>query len=159
LGDGEDAGLGGELGGLEALADIAELGEDLRGADASGAREGHDDAPVREGLDGVLDTAGELADRRDEGDEADDLALGIGLRLAGEALRSGAQAGEQLFGGAPARVAMLGHEGLQALLPEALRALGRRERARKARANGLSKSAKTPAAPGQKPRAGCGAGW
>jgi hypothetical protein len=37
VGDGADAGLGGELGlGLEALAHIAELGEDLGGAQAPG---------------------------------------------------------------------------------------------------------------------------
>lgn len=47
-------------------APVDELGEDLGGADAPGGREGHDDASVREGGDGVLDAAEELADRGDE---------------------------------------------------------------------------------------------
>ena len=109
VGDGGDAGLGGELVvGLEAFADVAELGEDLGGADAAGAREGHDDPAVGQLGDGVLDAAGELGDRGDEGCEradegADELALGVGLGLAGEALRGGAQAGEQLLGGCAGR--------------------------------------------------------
>src|SRR3954453_21910695 len=45
--DRSDAGLGGELvGGLEALADVAELGQDLGGADPAGAREGGDDRAI-----------------------------------------------------------------------------------------------------------------
>jgi hypothetical protein len=46
VGDRSDAGLGGELSvGCEALAHAAELGQDLRSADAPGAREAHQDLP------------------------------------------------------------------------------------------------------------------
>ena len=56
VGDRTGAGFGGELvGGGEALADVAELGEDLGRADAAGAREGHDDLAVRRVGDGLLD--------------------------------------------------------------------------------------------------------
>jgi hypothetical protein len=57
------AGLGGEeVGGGEALADVAELREDLGGADAPGAREGHDDLSVRRVGDGLLDASGQPGD-------------------------------------------------------------------------------------------------
>ena len=47
VGDRADAGFGGEVvGAREALAHIAELGEDLRGADAPRPWEGHDDLAV-----------------------------------------------------------------------------------------------------------------
>jgi len=46
VGDWADAGLSGELIlGLEALAHIAEFGQDLGGADSTGARERRDDLP------------------------------------------------------------------------------------------------------------------
>lgn len=70
VGDETDAGFGGEpLFGLEAFADVAELGEDLGGgADAAGAWEGHDDDPtVRQGFDGVLEAGGQLGDLGNEG--------------------------------------------------------------------------------------------
>jgi hypothetical protein len=53
--------------GLEALTHVAELGQDLGGADRSGAGKGHDDASIRQGGNGVLDPAGELAELLDEG--------------------------------------------------------------------------------------------
>src|SRR4051794_34801434 len=61
--DGSNAGLGGELPfGLEALAHVAELGEDLGGADPACAREGHDDRAVGQVGDLVLDAAGQPGD-------------------------------------------------------------------------------------------------
>ena len=44
---------------LESFTDIAELGEDLGSVDAAAARERHDDSPVCELSDLVLDTCGE----------------------------------------------------------------------------------------------------
>jgi hypothetical protein len=107
-GDRAQAGLGGELvGGEVTRADVAELGEDLCGADLSGPREGHDDPPVGQGGDGVLDAAGEPGDLGDQvlegcGQGAGQLALGVGLGIAGEAGRGGAQAGQESGGGAAA---------------------------------------------------------
>jgi hypothetical protein len=73
VGDGADAGLGGELAfSGEAFADIAELGEDLSGVDSAGTREGHDDAAVGQVGDGVFDAAGELPDGRDDAGQAGD---------------------------------------------------------------------------------------
>ena len=67
VGDGADAGLGGELlRRLEAAADVAELGEDLGGADASCAREGHDDLAIGKAADGVLDARAELGQFGDQ---------------------------------------------------------------------------------------------
>ena len=49
IGDGRDTGLRGEMVfALEAGPHVAEFGGDLGGADLSGAREGHDDAPLRQ---------------------------------------------------------------------------------------------------------------
>ena len=60
MGNWADAGLGGELlFGLEALTHVAELGKDLGGAEAAGAREGHDDLAVGQFSDLVLDASGE----------------------------------------------------------------------------------------------------
>src|SRR4029079_16096364 len=87
-GDGRDAGLGGEvLRGSESDAVVAELREDLGGADAAGAEERGDDLAVGVGLDGVLDGGGERLDLSDEraedGDEgADTVAPGLGLHLS-----------------------------------------------------------------------------
>ena len=67
VGDGRDAGLGGELFvAVEALAHAAQLGQDLRGADAPGTREAHQDAAVVAGGDVVLDAAGEQPDLFDQ---------------------------------------------------------------------------------------------
>ena len=81
MGDGADAGFGGELlFGLEAGADVAEFGDDLGGADAAGAREGHHDLAVGQGGDSVLEARRQLGDFGDEGGEdggerADELPL------------------------------------------------------------------------------------
>ena len=101
----------------------------LGGTDAAGAREGHDDLTVGEFGDSVLDARGELGEFADErfenGNEgAHELAPGFGLDLADLALRSRAQAVEQLGGGAPAGITVLGEEGPQALLAEPRGAVG-----------------------------------
>src|SRR5438093_6338384 len=126
MGDGRYAGLGGELvvaGEAEAI--VTELGEDLRGVDAAGARERGDDGAVRVGGDGVLDGRGELDQLREERVEnahesAHELALGLGLRRAAETGRCAAQPLEKERGGTPAAVAVLGKEVRQALVPETL---------------------------------------
>jgi len=128
--DGADAGLGCELVfGLEALANIAELGEDLGGADAAGTREGHDDPAVGELGDGVFDARGERSDLVDKaveqgGECADELTLGVGFGFLGEAGWGGAQPGEEFGGRATAGVAMLGEEAGEAFLAEAAGAVG-----------------------------------
>ena len=61
------AGLGGQLRVAgEAVADITQLGEDLRGADLAGPRQRHDELTVGQFGDGVLDARGELVDLLDE---------------------------------------------------------------------------------------------
>lgn len=101
VGDGSDAGFGGELVfGLEALAHIAELGEDLCGIDAAGAGKGHDDLAIGERRDRVLDACrelGELGDeRRKHGRKrADEIALHLGLGFAGAAGGRGPEPGEE----------------------------------------------------------------
>ena len=79
----------------------------------------------------MLDAAGELANGLDDRTErahedADEFGFGVGLGLAGEAPRCGAQPCEQLLGAAAPGIAVLGQEGLHALA-EPLRALRRRE--------------------------------
>src|SRR5215212_2682958 len=60
VGDGSDAGFGGQvLVAEEALAHAAELREDLRRADAAGAREAHQELAVFERSDVMLDAAGQ----------------------------------------------------------------------------------------------------
>ena len=67
VGDGRDAGLGGELGiRLETLTNVTELRKDRCGADSPGPREGHDDPAVGQVCDRVLYSAGKLANRPDE---------------------------------------------------------------------------------------------
>ena len=51
---------------VEALAHAAELGQELSGADASGAWEAHDDLAVLERSDVVLDTAGQESNLLDQ---------------------------------------------------------------------------------------------
>src|SRR5512144_2728370 len=104
MGDRADTGPGGEvIGGGEALTDVAELGEDVGGAEAPGTREGHADLAVGQFGDGALDAAGELGDLADRtiedgGEGPNHLALGLGFGLGGKAGRGGPQAGEQLGG-------------------------------------------------------------
>ena len=113
-GDGSDAGLGGELlGGGEALADVAELGKDLGGADAPGAWEGHDDAAVGELSDGVLDAPVSVASWLDQGLQdgdqgADELAFGFRFGWRGQAAGAACRRASNSAGGAPAAVGMLG---------------------------------------------------
>ena len=158
MGDGADAGFGGELVvGGEALADVAEFGEDLGGADAPRAREGHDDLAVGELGDGVLDAAGELGDLGDEGSRTAARARTISPLASASAspARPRGAARRRASSSAGVRrpqIAVLGQEGGQALLAEALRRCrGRDSGSRKASAIGLSMSAKMAAAPGQKP--------
>src|SRR3954454_2651637 len=112
VGDAGEAGLGGELAfGREALAHVAELGEDLRRADAARPREGHDDPPVRQLGDGVLDAAGDPGDLGDEGlqgarERAHEFPLGLALGLAGAAPRGGREPRQQRLGRAAAAVAV-----------------------------------------------------
>ena len=130
VGDGSDAGFGGELVfGEEALADIAEFGEDLRSADSAGAGEGHDDPAVGELGDGVLDARGEPGNLADEhieagGERANEFALGIGFGFLGEAIGGGAQPGEELGRRAASAIAVLGEEAGEALLAEARCTIG-----------------------------------
>ena len=59
MGDGRDAGLGGELVvGLEALGDVAELGEDLRGVTFPARGKDMTTCAGREVGDGMLDCGG-----------------------------------------------------------------------------------------------------
>ncbi len=131
VGDGTDAGLGGELiFGGEALADVAEFGQDRCCADASGAGEGHDDLTVGQVGHGVLDARGQLGDLADEafedGDErAGDLALGVGLCIAGEARGRGLQPGQEFGGRSAPAIGVLGHEAGEALFAETAGAVGR----------------------------------
>ena len=88
VGDGGDTGLGGELRfGREAFTNAAELGEDLSGADAAGARKRHDDLAVGQVCHGVLNAGGELGELGDQalqdaGERSAQLALGFGLQFA-----------------------------------------------------------------------------
>ena len=88
-GDGGDAGFGGELvGGREAGAIVAELGEDLGGVDRPTAREALDERAIGMCGQGRRDRRRELLDLGDEGGEdrdhgVDEFAAGLGLRLAG----------------------------------------------------------------------------
>jgi hypothetical protein len=67
VGDGADAGLSGELVlGREPLAHVAELGQDLGGADATGAGEGGYDLALGQFADGVFDARGKLGDLSDQ---------------------------------------------------------------------------------------------
>ena len=126
------AGLRGELvGGGEALADVAEFGEDPCCTDAPGAREGHDDLSVRRVGDGLLDAAGQPGDLADQalehgGKGANHLALGLGFGLVGQAGRCGAQPGKQLGRSAAAAIGVACEERLHPLLAEARGRLRRR---------------------------------
>jgi len=125
VGDRADAGLGGELiVGREAFADVTQLGQDLGRAEASGAREGHDDAAVGQCGDPLLDRCGERLELAGEGREqagegAHQLTLGLALGLAGAAAGRLAQAAEQLGRGPPAAIGLPGKEPGEAFLAEA----------------------------------------
>ena len=112
--DRSDAGLGGELvGGLEAFPDIAELGEDLGGADLTGAREGGDDRAVGEIGERMLDARGQLRDLGDQGlehggESADELTFSFGLSVAGAPCGEGLEARQQLARRASPAIAALG---------------------------------------------------
>ena len=67
VGDWADAGLSSKLVlGREALAHVAEFGQDLGGADATGAREGREDLTIGQFADGMFDARGELGDLSDQ---------------------------------------------------------------------------------------------
>ena len=124
MGDRRDAGLGGELVvGLEALAVVSKLGDDLGGVDLASAREGHHDLAGGELGDGVLDRGGEPADALDDGpedaDEVDDsLALGLLLERSCKARGCCAKTREKLLGATASGVAVARQEPSQALLTE-----------------------------------------
>ena len=72
----------------EAVAYIAQFGEDLCGADLAGTRQRHDELTVGQLGYGVLDTRGELGDLFDDdvqgsGERVHERALGIGFRFIG----------------------------------------------------------------------------
>src|SRR5438552_6611125 len=102
IGDGRDAGLGGELVGMgEAGAIVAELGEDLGGVDAPGTWEGHDDRTIRMLCHGMLETRGEQLElgheRFEERRKGEyEFPLGLAIGGSGQACRCRAQAIEQL---------------------------------------------------------------
>ena len=131
VGDGADAGLSGELVlGLEALAYVTEFGQDLGGADATGAREGGYDFAIGQFADGVFDARGQLGDLSDQrgedgGPGAHEFALGIGFAVAGQTGRCAPQARQQLAGASSAAIAMLRHEGFDALLAQPCSAVRR----------------------------------
>ena len=116
LGDGGQAGLGGELVvGGEASAIVAELGQDLRGVDGATARQALHEPTIRmlrqRGGDGggeVLDVRHERAEHGDDG--PDDVAARLGFRLADLAGGGAVQPGEQLGHGAAATVGVLPEE-------------------------------------------------
>ena len=94
--------------------------EDLRGADLAGARQRHDELPIGELADGVLDACAELGNLFDNDAEGcrerlRQSALGIGFAFIGVAGGGGTQARKQFSGAAPPAVAMLGQEGGEAL--------------------------------------------
>jgi hypothetical protein len=113
VGDRSDAGLGGELVlGREAVG-MAELGQDLGGADTACAREGHDDPAVGQVGHGVLDAGGEPGDLGNEALEdgregADQFALG--LDVSGEAGGGGPEARQQFGRRAASALARIIHE-------------------------------------------------
>ena len=90
-GDGGGAGLGGELlGGGEASAVIAELGQERGGIDLATAGQALEERAVGMVGQGGGDRGRELLDLGDEGDQdrdqaADELATGVALGLAGAA--------------------------------------------------------------------------
>ncbi len=102
----------------------AQLGQDLRRAHSSGAREAHQQAAIVNRADVVLDAAGQQPDLRDQaGQDAHqaegELALGFHLQLADDHGRSLVQPGQQFVGAAPTAVGMLGAERGHALGAEA----------------------------------------
>ena len=131
VGDGREAGLGGELRVRgEARAIIAELREDLGGVDGTAAGQALEQRTI-----GMLrqrggDGRGELLDVGDEGREdgdegADDLAARLSFGLPDLTGRSPAEAGQQLRHGAPATVGVLAEELGEAAFGEPGGAVGR----------------------------------
>ena len=116
--------------GGEAVADIAQLGQDLCGADLAGPRQRHDELAVRRLSHRVLDARGDLRNLFDQGSQGrgerqHERALGIDFEFSGVAGRRGAQAFQQGRWGAPAAVAVLRQEHGQALFAAACSARGR----------------------------------
>lgn len=81
----------------------AEFGQDLGRADATGAREGHEDGTVGKRRGGMFQARGQLGDLGNQGGENDgeaahELATDLGFGLTSLSGRRSAQAGEQLGG-------------------------------------------------------------
>jgi len=113
VGHGYRAGLCGEpIERGEALAHVTELGQDLRGTHTAGAREGHDDLPVRQRRDEALDAPREVCYLRDQGVEhGHQRAHHVRHRLVGELARQGLGGGAQTrqqFGRAATAAVVLG---------------------------------------------------
>ncbi len=131
VGDWRDAGLCSQVFvTVEALAHAAQLGQDLRGADAPSAREAHQDAAIVDGADVVLDPAGEQPDLIDKTIKGAcqterQLALGLHLQFAHSDGRCLVQPIQQFLRAAPAAVGVLGAERGHALGPQAGRGLRR----------------------------------
>src|SRR6266508_2019635 len=113
VGHWRDTCFGSELSfGREALAHAAQFSQDLGGADAAAAREGHDDLAIGEACDGVLDARGEFGELRDQalkdaGEAVHEFAFGFGFELADAALSGASQALEKHPHGAAPTIGVL----------------------------------------------------
>ena len=119
-----DAGFGREpVHVREALAHVAQLGQDLRCADATGPWERHEDLPVGQGRDEAFDLLRQGADSLDQRlqnchHRENDLRRSIhGLRAC-QARRSGPKPGDQLGRAVSPAVTLLEAEGPQPSLVE-----------------------------------------
>jgi methyl-accepting chemotaxis protein len=124
VGNGRDTGLCGQVFvTVEVLAHAAQLGQDLRGADAPGARETHQDAAIVDRADVVLDAAGQQADLIDQAIQGArqaqrQLAFGFHLQFAQSDGWGLVQPVQQFLRAAPATVGVLGAERGHALGPK-----------------------------------------
>ncbi len=117
VGNGNDAGFGTQLFSVgKAFGHIAQLGQDLGGADASGARQGHHRGGPRQighDLGDVrvqgLDLSGKRLEQGHQGEGGNGVGLGE-LGLTG-AWRASVQAGQQDLSGAPSAIAVALAEG------------------------------------------------
>lgn len=115
-GDRGKAGIGGKLiGGQIAGAILAQLSQNLTGAELTCPREAHEDLTILAGRSIVADACGQVENAGDERPEngnqgTNHLALGLGFDGTGKALGCCAQAGEEFVRAASAAVAVLGEE-------------------------------------------------
>ena len=126
VGDGTDAGLGGQLVLTEKpFSHVAELSDNLRGVDAPCARERHDDLAFGQFGDLMLDASAEhrelLEVREHHGERPRELALGFGLERTRETDRGLAQTIKQLRDRTTAGVPVLRQECGEAFFAEARR--------------------------------------